>query len=238
MRGASLIAGRPADALDQRHGGAVHPQSLDVERYRVHHSAERVDDVAGRQIARVTSAVDDRCPCTGRDGLRHDARLVPSVNGVACRQREEHMVAVRQELRTVRLFVGIDADELRRSASARRDLHDALSALAEQHPVAFPADPVGRIGRRERRGGSARDRNRPERAVGVERDRSTIRREHRLGDPGVAVSAWNDLHARVCPSPEDRGPPALPSRRSARRLVRSPPNGVRCRARTPARLEE
>jgi len=79
--------------------------------------------------------------------LHDDVRSIPPVARGASRQREEHMLATRQDLRAMCLLAFVEAHEDLRHPSLGRHAKDALAALARDDAVLSPADAEGSVGR-------------------------------------------------------------------------------------------
>ncbi len=70
-----------------------------------------------REITRIASTVDEGRPNSRRKRLHDDAPSIPSIAGGASRQREQHVLAVRQDLRAVRFLAVLDTHERLRRTS-------------------------------------------------------------------------------------------------------------------------
>jgi hypothetical protein len=79
LRGARCSDRSPRDTFNDRHRPASDFEPLRVERNRKDDAAKRVHEVAGRKIACVAAAFDERLPLTGRERLDNDLGLVPPV---------------------------------------------------------------------------------------------------------------------------------------------------------------
>ena len=125
------------------------------------HGKERrsncVDDMARVEIPAVGALFNEHGPSVRRERLCDDLRLVPAI-GTCCRgDGQQHVVAVRQQLRAVHGFARIEANDLLRCPSIRRDAEHTLRGCKKDLIIGGPtcaevASPVIRaIGRSLRR---------------------------------------------------------------------------------------
>jgi hypothetical protein len=160
--------------------------------------------VTRRDVAGIASAFDERFSFSRRDRLHDDSRLLPSIKGGAGREREQHVLSARQQLRAIGLFTVLDAHEHVRCAAIRGDSHDAFDALAEDETVLPPADAERGFGRANRHGRTARHRNFLDRPIrgGVKGHRLAVRREDRLCHELIAFGSPNQVHVELGHRPE------------------------------------
>src|SRR5438094_784527 len=95
----------------------------------------------GRQIARVTSAVDDGLPLSGFQRLNNDLCGIPEIAVGTLGKRKENSIAGGQYLRPVRHLVSLKRDKLFRLTAIRRYQKNSIGPAGEHDAPFTPAHP-------------------------------------------------------------------------------------------------
>jgi hypothetical protein len=117
--------------LQDGNGFALDPLSHRTERRRKHDPANGVDEMAGREIASVAAAFDERRLLSRFQRMQDNSSGIPLIVGTPLGHRQQDGSSVRQYLRTVGPFLFLERDQLFRLSALGRDAPNAVPALAE-----------------------------------------------------------------------------------------------------------